>query len=248
MDTNAYQQLAIDKLGGEFGQLDLLITALTHRSYVNEHRSTVKEHNERLEFLGDAVLELVVTEFLYANYSEPEGILTNWRSSLVRTESIGAAATRLGFEPLLRLSRGEKRGTERARAQILANSFEAVTGAIYLDKGWEAAKAFITENILSTFDGILKSGSWMDPRAICRKSSRARAVPRHSTKYTAKTAPTTTDVRSRRLCRQRPQRRRHRPQQTGRPGRCRHGSPHEVPVSFISAVSLEAVGLWRHRL
>lgn len=165
MDTSAYQQLAKEKLGGEFGQLDLLITALTHRSYVNEHRSTVKEHNERLEFLGDAVLELVVTEFLYGNYEEPEGILTNWRSSLVRTESIGAAAARLGFEPLLRLSRGEKRGTDRARAQILANSFEAVTGALYLDKGYEAAKKFITDNILSTFDEILKTGSWMDPKS-----------------------------------------------------------------------------------
>jgi len=165
MDTTPYQDLARDKIGGEFANLDLLITALTHRSYVNEHRTTVKEHNERLEFLGDAVLELVVTEFLYGNYSEPEGILTNWRSSLVRTESIGAAAQRLGFEPLLRLSRGEKRGTERARAQILANSFEAVTGALYLDKGYEAAKKFITDNILSTFDEILKTGSWMDPKS-----------------------------------------------------------------------------------
>jgi ribonuclease-3 len=164
MDTTAYQQLAKEKLGGDFANLELLITALTHRSYLNEHRSTVSEHNERLEFLG-AVLELVVTEYLYGNYSEPEGILTNWRSSLVRTESIGAAATRLGFEQLLRLSRGEKRGTDRARAQILANSFEAVTGAIYLDKGYEAAKVFITENILSTFDDILKSGSWMDPKS-----------------------------------------------------------------------------------
>jgi ribonuclease III len=165
MDTNAYQQLAKDKLGGDFENLDLLITALTHRSYVNEHRKTVSEHNERLEFLGDAVLELVVTEFLYGNYAEPEGVLTNWRSSLVRTESIGAAASRLGLEPLLRLSRGEKRGTDRARAQILANSFEAVTGAIYLDKGYDAAKKFITDNILSTFDDILKSGSWMDPKS-----------------------------------------------------------------------------------
>lgn len=165
MDTTLYQNFASEKLGGEFTKLDLLITAFTHRSYVNEHRKTVSEHNERLEFLGDAVLELVVTEFLFSNYSEPEGILTNWRSSLVRTESIGAAAARLGFEPLLRLSRGEKRGTDRARAQILANSFEAVIGAIYLDKGYEAAKVFITENILSTFGGILQSGSWMDPKS-----------------------------------------------------------------------------------
>ncbi len=165
MDTTQYQELAKEKLGGEFITLDLLITAFTHRSYLNEHRKTVSEHNERLEFLGDAVLELVVTEYLYGNFSEPEGILTNWRSSLVRTESIGAAAERLGFEPLLRLSRGEKRGTDRARAQILANSFEAVAGAIYLDKGYEAAKVFITDNILSTFDDILKSGSWMDPKS-----------------------------------------------------------------------------------
>ncbi len=165
MDTSTYQTLAREKLGGEFTNLDLLITALTHRSYVNEHRKTVFEHNERLEFLGDAVLELVVTEYLYANFTEPEGILTNWRSSLVRTESIGAAATRLGLEDLLRLSRGEKRGTDRARAQILANSFEAVTGALYLDKGYDAAKVFITQNILSTFDEILKTGSWLDPKS-----------------------------------------------------------------------------------
>src|SRR3954462_6073924 len=123
MDINKYQEFAQAKLGVAFNDIQLLVTALTHRSYLNEHRSTVSEHNERLEFLGDAVLELVVTEYLYANYSEPEGILTNWRSSLVRTESISAAATRLGFEPLLRLSRGEKRGSDRAREQILANSF-----------------------------------------------------------------------------------------------------------------------------
>ncbi len=179
MDTTAYQTLATEKLGGKFTNLDLLITALTHRSYVNEHRKTVFEHNERLEFLGDAVLELVVTEYLYGNYSEPEGILTNWRSSLVRTESIGAAADRLGFEPLLRLSRGEKRGTERARAQILANSFEAVTGALYLDKGYEAAKVFITENILSTFNEILKTGSWMDPKSHLQEvvQSQSGATP-----------------------------------------------------------------------
>lgn len=165
MDTTPYQDFAKAKLGGEFTNLETLITAFTHRSYLNEHKKSASEHNERLEFLGDAVLELVVTEFLYGNYSEPEGILTNWRSSLVRTESIGAAATRLGFEPLLRLSRGEKRGTERARAQILANSFEAVTGAIYLERGYEGAKQFITDNILSTFDDILKTGSWMDPKS-----------------------------------------------------------------------------------
>jgi ribonuclease-3 len=165
MDFTPYQDIAEIKLGGKFTDIDLLVTAFTHRSYLNEHKKSASEHNERLEFLGDAVLELVVTEYLYTNYSEPEGILTNWRSSLVRTESIGAAAARLGFEPLLRLSRGEKRGTERARAQILANTFEAVTGALYLERGYDAAKQFITENILSTFDEILKTGSWMDPKS-----------------------------------------------------------------------------------
>lgn len=165
MDTAAYQAFATDKLHVTFNDLELLVTAFTHRSYLNEHKKTVKEHNERLEFLGDAVLELVVTESLYANYPDPEGILTNWRSSLVRTESIGAAAHKAGFEPLLRLSRGEKHGSERARAQILANSFEAVIGALYLDQGYEAAKVFITETILSTFDQILETGSWMDPKS-----------------------------------------------------------------------------------
>lgn len=165
MDTSSYQAFAKDKLGIEFIDIQLLITAFTHRSYLNEHKKSAQEHNERLEFLGDAVLELVVTEYLYSTYDEPEGILTNWRSSLVRTESIGAAATKYEFEPLLRLSRGEKRGSERARAQILANSFEAVIGALYLDQGYEAAKKFITESILSTFEEILETGSWMDPKS-----------------------------------------------------------------------------------
>jgi ribonuclease-3 len=165
MDTAAYQAFATDKLHVTFHDIELLLLAFTHRSYLNEHKKAVKSHNERLEFLGDAVLELVVTEHLYNTYDEPEGILTNWRSSLVRTESIGAAAAKYGFEPLLRLSRGEKRGTDRARAQILANSFEAVVGALYLDQGYDAAKRFITESILSTFEEILSSGSWMDPKS-----------------------------------------------------------------------------------
>ncbi len=164
-DLARYIDFAKEKLDVVFDSPELFVTALTHRSYLNEHRSTVKEHNERLEFLGDAVLELVVTEYLYTNYSEPEGILTNWRSALVRTESISAAATELGFEPYLRLSRGEKRGTERARAQILANSFEAVVGAVYIDKGYDAAKVLIDKSILSTFAKILETGSWLDPKS-----------------------------------------------------------------------------------
>lgn len=180
-DTSKYQQFAKDVLGVTFNDINLLLLAFTHRSYVNEHRKTVKEHNERLEFLGDAVLELVSTEFLYGNYSEPEGILTNWRSSLVRTESISAAAKKLNFEPLLRLSRGEKRGTERARAQILANCYEAVIGALYLDQGYEASKDFITKSVLSTFDEILESGSWMDPKSHLQEM--AQSVDGHTPVY-----------------------------------------------------------------
>lgn len=174
MDISLYQQFAQDKLGVTFNQLDLLITAFTHRSYVNEHRSTVKEHNERLEFLGDAVLELVVTEYLYGNYDDPEGVLTNWRSALVRTESISEAARKNEFEPLLRLSRGEKRGTDRARAQILANTYEAVIGALYLDQGYDVAKQFIEKTLLITFATILKTGSWMDPKSHLQELAQSK--------------------------------------------------------------------------
>jgi ribonuclease-3 len=164
-DFSKYQDFAKNVLGASFNDKELLIQAFTHRSYVNEHRSTAKEHNERLEFLGDAVLELVVTQYLYANYSEPEGVLTNWRSALVRTESISVVARSLDFEPLLRLSRGERRGSERAREQILANTYEAVIGALYLDQGYEAAKQFISETLIVTLEQILKAGSWLDPKS-----------------------------------------------------------------------------------
>ncbi len=164
MDVTKYQDFALSHFGG-FGDINLLITAFTHRSYLNEHKKTALEHNERLEFLGDAVLELVVTEYLYGNYSEPEGILTNWRSALVRTESISASGAREGFEPLLRLSRGEKRGSERARQQILANAYEAVIGALYLEKGYDAARNYITKTLLPTFQEILESGAWLDPKS-----------------------------------------------------------------------------------
>jgi ribonuclease-3 len=189
MDTSAYQAFAKDTLGTAFDDASLLVTAFTHRSYLNEHRKTVKEHNERLEFLGDAVLELVVTEHLYSNYQEPEGILTNWRSSLVRTESISAAAAKHGFEPLLRLSRGEKRGSERARAQILANSYEAVIGALYLDQGYEAAKKFITRSLLSTFKEILSTGSWMDAKSHLQELAQSQDVATPSYKVITEEGP-----------------------------------------------------------
>ncbi len=173
-DNLTYQKFATEVLGVTFVDLDLLITAFTHRSYLNEHKKTVKQHNERLEFLGDAVLELVTTEYLFNNYTEQEGILTNWRSSLVRTESISAASARLNFESMLRLSKGEKRGTDRARAQILANTYEAVIGAIYLDQGYEASRQFIAKSLLVTFDEILETGSWMDSKSHLQELVQSR--------------------------------------------------------------------------
>lgn len=169
-----YQDWAKEKLGYEFKDIDLLITALTHRSYLNEHKKSASEHNERLEFLGDAVLELVVTDYLYRNYTEPEGILTAWRSALVRTESISAAGERLGYEELIRMSRGEKHGSLRARQQILANAFEATTGAIYLDQGYDAARDYILENILTTLPQILEDESWRDSKSYLQEISQAR--------------------------------------------------------------------------
>ena len=171
--TGPYEEFAREKLGFSFHNIELLLTAFTHRSYVNEHRKSTKEHNERLEFLGDAVLELAVTRFLYANFSEPEGILTSWRSALVRTESISAAGVALGYEPLIRMSRGERHGSDRARAQILANAFEALLGAIYLDKGYDVADEFVNKHILSKLDAILEEGSWRDPKSHLQEVSQS---------------------------------------------------------------------------
>lgn len=171
MQVAPYQDFAREKLGFEYKDIDLLITALTHRSYVNEHKKSVTRHNERLEFLGDAVLELSVTDYLFRNFSEPEGILTSWRASLVRTESIGEAGDKLGYEFLLRMSKGEKNGSLRARQQILANAFEAVIGSIYLERGYDDADTFIKNTILSKLDGILESGSWRDPKSHLQEVS-----------------------------------------------------------------------------
>lgn len=169
MDLTPYREFAKDKLGFEFANIERLVTALTHRSYLNEHRKSASEHNERLEFLGDAVLELVVTDYLFQNFQEPEGVLTAWRSALVRTESIGEAGRKLGYGPLIRMSKGEKQGSDRSHQQILANAFEAVTGAIYLEKGYQAAREFINQNILLTLPEILETGSWRDPKSYIQE-------------------------------------------------------------------------------
>ncbi len=165
MDLKPYQSFAEEKLGFKFHDINLLVVALTHRSYVNEHKKSHLEHNERLEYLGDAVLELVTSDFLYRNYEEPEGIMTAWRSALVRTESISDAGYKLGYEPLVRLSHGEQQGVDRAHAVIIADCFEAVIGAIYLDQGYDTAKDFIYKHILSKMNEMLEEESWRDPKS-----------------------------------------------------------------------------------
>jgi len=181
MQTAPYQDFAREKLGFEFKDIQLLITALTHRSYVNEHRKSVNEHNERFEFLGDAVLELVVTDYLFKNYDEQEGILTSWRAALVRTESIGEAGDKLGYEPLLRMSKGEKQGSDRARQQILANAFEAVIGAIYQERGYEDTEKFILKHIASKLEDILKAGTWRDAKSHLQEVS--QRIDGHTPQY-----------------------------------------------------------------
>lgn len=164
---DAYRDFATERLGFEFRDLSLLVTALTHRSYSNEHRNRTgaPPHNERLEFLGDAILELVVSDYLYLNYEENEGMMTAWRSALVRTESIGAAGEDLGYGPLVRLSKGEQHGNDRAHASIMADCFEALIGAIYLDQGYPVAKDFIYKHIIVKAPDIIRDGTWRDPKS-----------------------------------------------------------------------------------
>lgn len=164
-----YQDFAKEKLGFEFNDVDLVVTAFTHRSYVNEHKRSAQNHNERLEFLGDAILELVVSDYLYRHYDKPEGTMTSWRSALVRTESIGVAGEELGYTPLIRLSKGERQGTDRAHAAIIADCFEALIGAIYLDKDYQTAKDFIYKHIISRTDEIIQSDDWRDPKTYLQE-------------------------------------------------------------------------------
>ncbi|HXK38924.1 MAG TPA: ribonuclease III [Candidatus Paceibacterota bacterium] len=155
-----------EEIGYNFKNERLLEQAFTHRSYLNENRRSGREHNERLEFLGDAVLELVVTEFLFAKYPEkPEGDLTSYRAALVNTASISDAAVKLGMNEYLLLSRGEAKDTGRARAIILANAFEALIGAIYLDQGYEPAKKFIAEQLFHKTDEVVEKGLWQDAKS-----------------------------------------------------------------------------------
>lgn len=169
-DYREYQEFAREKLGFEFHDIRLLVVALTHRSFVNEHKN-MPDHNERLEFLGDAVLEMVTSDYLYREFLFPEGVMTAVRSALVRTESIGQAGKELGYEPLVRLSKGEKHGSERAHDTILADCFEAVIGAIYLDQGYETVRKFIDKYILSKTAKVLDEDLWRDPKSFAQELS-----------------------------------------------------------------------------
>ncbi len=152
-------------LGLTFKNLKLLEEAFTHRSYLNEHKSS-EAHNERLEFLGDAVLELSATHFLFHKYPEKsEGDLTAYRAALVNTYSIAEVADALGVNDMLLLSKGEKRDTGRARQIILANAFEALVGALYLDQGYDAADAFLNKHLYPKLDGIIAARSYQDAKS-----------------------------------------------------------------------------------
>ena len=154
------------QLGVHFRNRDLLKQALVHRSYLNENPSFEIEHNERLEFLGDAVLELVVTEYLYQHFPNPEGELTNWRASLVNSKMLATIAKGLKIEEFLYLSRGEaKDANSKARDYILANAMEAVIGALYLDQGYEPAKNMIEQKMIVELPHILENQLYVDPKS-----------------------------------------------------------------------------------
>lgn len=153
-------------LGVTFANKEHLLSAVTHRSYLNEHREAVQDHNERLEFLGDAVLELVVTDYLFGKYPEkPEGELTAVRAALVNTASISDAAAKLGLNDFLLMSKGEAKDTGRARQYILANAFEACIGAIYLDQGYDEARRFIADQLFRKTDRIVEKRLWQDAKS-----------------------------------------------------------------------------------
>ena len=164
------------KIGISFTDKSLLKKAFTHRSYVNEHRGEKLEHNERIEFLGDAVLELVTTEYLFALYPDKtEGELTSIRSALVNTNTLSSLAQELSIGDLLLLSKGEAKDKGRARSFILANTFEAVIGAIYLDQGYEAAKSFIEETVFPLTREIVEKRLWLDAKSDFQEKSQDRA-------------------------------------------------------------------------
>lgn len=160
------------KLAINFNNKDLLTQAFIHRSYLNENPNIKLFHNERLEFLGDAVLELVVTAYLYEKYpKKPEGELTNWRAALVNTKMLTKIAQELGLNDFLLLSRGEAKETGKARQYILADTMEAFIGAVYLDQGYDRCQTFIEKHLIKELPDIIKYGLFKD----CKSSFQEKA-------------------------------------------------------------------------
>lgn len=153
------------RIGLKFKNKKLLGQVFVHRSYINEHPDFELDHNERLEFLGDAVLELIATEYLYRHYDRPEGELTNWRSALVKGPMLSKIAHQLGMNDLMYLSRGEERSAGKARDLILANAFEALIGAIYLDQGYKKTQKFIEKHLLVHLEEILAKELYLDAKS-----------------------------------------------------------------------------------
>jgi ribonuclease-3 len=167
-DFTSFEQDA----GVAFNDLNLLRQAFTHRSYLNEHRGEVSGHNERLEFLGDAVLELISTHYLYEKYpQQAEGELTAYRAALVNAVTLSEVAAGLGMNDYLLLSRGEAKDNGRARGVLLANAFEALIGAIYLDQGYDGAKEFITKHLFPKIDEILSKRLWQDAKSALQEKA-----------------------------------------------------------------------------
>ncbi len=163
-------------LGVTFKDPIILLSAVTHRSYLNEHKEATWEHNERLEFLGDAVLELVVTDFLFSKYPEkPEGELTAIRAALVNTNSLASASELLGINKYLLMSKGEAKDEGRARQYILANVFESCIGAMYLDLGYETARDFIASKLFANTENIIKKRLWQDAKSRFQELAQEKA-------------------------------------------------------------------------
>lgn len=164
-----------ERLGVSFRDKGLLQLAFTHRSYLNEHRGEVKEHNERIEYLGDAVLELAVTNYLYHEFPEtPEGELTAYRAALVNTQTLSMIADGLGMNDYLLLSKGEAQDTGRARVYILANTFEAFLGALYLDQGYEAAEKFVEAHLFPHTKEVIEKELWKDAKSRLQEEAQER--------------------------------------------------------------------------
>jgi ribonuclease-3 len=163
-----------NKIDVKFKNKELLKQVFVHRSYINENPKFGLNHNERLEFLGDAVLELIVTEYLYKNYPNPEGELTNWRSALVKGQMLSKIADNLEINDYLYLSRGEEKSTGKSRQIILANSFEALIGAIYLDQGYDIASAFIHKFLIIHLNEILEKELYRDSKSRLQELSQEK--------------------------------------------------------------------------